>query len=441
MEDKIKVAVVEDDINLRKALEISLKDYQEFEVELFKGPKDALKKLDDSFDLVVTDINMPQMDGLEFLQELDGKYEAVVITANASINNAIKAIRLGVKDFLTKPFEIEDLVEAIKRNQKVKEVSKKQGKAKIANSGKQDDFIAQSKALQIAKDKALKVAPTDASVILLGASGVGKEVFANFIHKNSLRASKPFVAINMAAIPENLLESELFGYEKGAFTDASSTKLGLFEEANGGSIFLDEIGDMPINLQAKLLRALQEQEITRVGSAKPIKINVRVISATNVNIEEKIKNHLFREDLYFRLSTMPIEIPTLKERIEEVIPLSEWRLKQVCERYGFEPKTLSSKAKEALESYPWPGNIRELLAVIERAAILCDGNEIQEKDLCLQVRQEVFFGAKDSTRLEDLERGLIAEVLNECNGDISRASAMLGMSEEVLKSKKARYGI
>lgn len=436
----MKVAVVEDDINLRKALEISLKDYPEFEVELFKGPKDALKKLDESFDLVVTDINMPQMDGLEFLSILGGKYEAVVITANASVNNAIKALRLGAKDFLTKPFEIEDLIEAIKRSQKVKEVSHKAPKKESVCKEKQSSFIALSPALQVAQSKALKVAPTDASVMLLGESGVGKEVFANYIHQNSNRSSKPFVAINMAAIPEHLLESELFGYEKGAFTDASSTKMGLFEEANGGSIFLDEIGDMPIGLQAKLLRALQEREIVRLGSAKPIKIDVRVISATNVNIEQKIKNHQFREDLFFRLNTLPIEIPSLRERSEEIIPLSEWKLKKVCEGYGFVEKSLSEGAKKALLEYPWPGNIRELLSVIERATILSEGERIEERDLCLSVRNEVIYGKKEN-KMENLEKELIVEVLRECEGDSARASAMLGMSEDVLKSKRARYDI
>lgn len=436
----MKVAVVEDDINLRKALEISLKDYPEFEVELFKGPKDALKKLDESFDLVVTDINMPQMDGLEFLSLLGGKYEAVVITANASVNNAIKALRLGAKDFLTKPFEIEDLIGAIKRSQKVKEVSHKASKKSSATNEKQSGFVALSLALQVAQSKALKVAPTDASVLLLGESGVGKEVFANYIHQNSNRSSKPFVAINMAAIPEHLLESELFGYEKGAFTDASSTKMGLFEEANGGSIFLDEIGDMPMGLQAKLLRALQEREIVRLGSARPIKINVRVISATNANIEQKIKNQQFREDLFFRLNTIPIEIPSLRERKEEIIALSEWKLERVCESYGFEKKALSEGAKKALLEYPWPGNIRELLSVIERATILSEGERIEEGDLCLSVRNEVIFGKKEN-KMENLEKELIVEVLKECEGDSVRASAMLGMSEDVLRSKRARYGV
>lgn len=435
----MKIAVIEDDINLRKALEISLKDYSEFEVELFKGPKDALKKLDASFDLVVTDINMPQMDGLEFLSKLDGRYEAIVITANASVNNAVKAIRLGVKDFLTKPFEIEDLVDAILRNRKIQKVLHQ--KPTVVKKAKQDSFIASSPALERIKAKALKVAPTNASVMLLGASGVGKEVFARFVHRNSLRASFPFVAINMAAIPEHLLESELFGYEKGAFTDATMTKKGLFEEADGGSIFLDEIGDMPINLQAKLLRVLQEQEVVRLGSAKPIKIDVRVICATNVEIEKKISNREFREDLFFRLNTMPIAIPALKDRQEEILPLAEWKLQQVCEQYDFKPKSFTPQAKNALVSYPWPGNIRELLSVVERAGILSDDERVEEVDLCLQTRSEVFFGKQERAKIENLERELILEMLEECNGNLQKVSEMLGMSEAVLKSKKARYGI
>lgn len=434
----MKVAVIEDDINLRKALEISLKDYPEFKAEFFKGPKDALKKLDESFELIVTDINMPQMDGLDFLAQLNGRYEAIVITANASVNNAIKAIKLGVKDFLTKPFEIEDLIEAMQKSKKVQAVQAVSEK-KQAKIPKQEDFIALSPALEEARNKALKVAPTDASVMLLGASGVGKEVFANFIHKNSSRSSFPFVAINMAAIPEHLLESELFGYEKGAFTDAVATKKGLFEEANGGSIFLDEIGDMPINLQAKILRALQEKEIIRLGSSKPIKIDVRVISATNVQIQEKIASKEFREDLFFRLNTMPIPIPSLKDRKEEILPLAQWKLTHVCQQYDFPPKNFSSQAQKALLEYEWPGNIRELLSVVERAGILSEGEKVEEGDLCLQKRNEVFFGKKSG--VENLEKELIAEVLAQTQGDLQRASEILGMSLEVFKSKKARYGV
>ena len=251
----MKIAIVEDDINYRKSLETAFEDYAEYEVVSFKNPKDALKKLDESFELIITDINMPQMDGLSFLQELNGRYEAIVITGNASVQNAIKSIRLGVKDFLIKGFEIEELIEAIKRTHKAAQIVHKTQKTP-PKSTDDKEFIASSPKLEEVKALALKVAKTDANVLLLGQSGVGKDVFANFIHRNSARANAPFVALNMAAIPEHLLESELFGYEKGAFTDATNPKPGILESASGGSVFLDEIGEMPLALQAKLLRRL-----------------------------------------------------------------------------------------------------------------------------------------------------------------------------------------
>ncbi|MDE7235854.1 MAG: sigma-54 dependent transcriptional regulator, partial [Helicobacter japonicus] len=295
----MKIAIVEDDINYRKSLETAFEDYPEYEIVSFKNPKDALKKLDESFELIITDINMPQMDGLSFLQELNGKYEAIVITGNASVQNAIKSIRLGVKDFLIKGFEIEELIQAIKRSSKAAQFAQKTQKSAPKHTADHKDFIASSPKLEECKVLALKVAKTDASVLLLGQSGVGKDVFAHFIHRNSHRAQAPFVALNMAAIPEHLLESELFGYEKGAFTDATSPKPGILESANGGSVFLDEIGEMPLALQAKLLRVLQEKTLTRLGSSKPIKIDVRFISATNADIQAKIAKNEFREDLFF----------------------------------------------------------------------------------------------------------------------------------------------
>lgn len=385
----MKIAIVEDDINMRKSLEFFFQDYKDLEVVSFKNPQDALKALDDSFSLVITDINMPKMDGLAFLSKLNNKYEAIVITGNATLNKAIESIKLGVKDFFQKPFEPEDLLQAIYRTKKILNFNKTHKESIVVP--KDEFFKVSSSKLDIAKNMALKVAKTDASVMLLGPSGVGKEVFANFIHKNSNRANNPFIAINMAAIPENLLESELFGYEKGAFTDATVPKAGLFEVANKGSIFLDEIGDMPSNLQAKILRALQEKEITRLGSSKSIKIDVRFISATNINIQEKISTKEFREDLFFRLQTVPIKIPTLKERREEIIPLSILRIEEICKNYNFDKKILMEDAQDKLIEYSWPGNIRELLSVIERACILSEGNEIFAKDLYLEEREKGLF--------------------------------------------------
>jgi len=380
----VKIAIVEDDINMRKSLELAMGGYKEFEVITYKNAIDALKKLDDSFDLVITDINMPKMDGIEFVKELNGRFEVIIMTGNATLTKAIESIHLGVKDFLLKPFEIDDLIGAIKREDKIQKVQQNAPKArKIINSGFLGKSDALSKVLHIA-DKACK---TDASILLLGQSGVGKEVFASYIHKNSPRAKKTFIALNMAAIPDNLIESELFGFEKGAFTDASEAKAGQFELANGGTLFLDEIGEMPYHVQAKLLRALQEKEVRRLGSSKSIKIDIRVVSATNANLNEKIENSEFREDLYYRLNTIPLYIPPLCERKDEILEIAEATCKSNCEKYGFESKTFSAEAKSELLDYNWPGNIRELISVVERSVILSEAQEIQKDELFLEIRK------------------------------------------------------
>jgi two-component system NtrC family response regulator len=382
----VKIAIVEDDINMRKSLEIAMSEYKEFEVITFKNAVDALKKLDDSFDLVITDINMPKMDGIEFVKELGGRFEVIIMTGNATLSRAIESIHLGVKDFLLKPFDIDTLVAAIQREKKVQEVTKKKASnTKIVNDKKQ--FFGESEKLQKALGIAQKAAKTDASILLLGESGVGKEVFASYIHKNSLRAEKPFVAINMAALPENLIESELFGFEKGAFTDATEAKAGQFELANGGTLFLDEIGEMPYGVQAKLLRALQEREIRRLGSAKNIKIDVRIIAATNANLQQKIQDGSFREDLYYRLNTIPLEIPPLRERRDEILSIAQTVCKESSKKYGFEQKSFSKEAQNELLTYDWPGNIRELISVVERAVILSENQEIQKDELYLETRK------------------------------------------------------
>lgn len=380
------VAIVEDDINMRKSLEIALGEYAEFKISTYKSALDALKKIDTSVDLIVTDINMPGMDGIEFIKKLDGQYDVIVITGNATLSRAIESVRLGVKDFLTKPFEIETLVEAIKRHDKIR-TKVKESFEKI-DTTKEDtgDFIATSPELEKALNIARKAAKTDVSVLLLGESGVGKELFANYVHKNSPRAKNPFVAINMAAIPENLLESELFGYEKGAFTDAIAEKKGYFEVANGGTLFLDEIGEMPMMLQAKLLRVIQERVMVRVGGTKELSIDVRIVSATNADIQKSIKEGRFREDLYYRLNTIPIEIPPLRQRKEEILPICEVILERVIQKYGLQKRYFSEEAVESLMSYRWPGNIRELISVVERAVILSEGEAISKEDLFLESR-------------------------------------------------------
>lgn len=379
----MKIAIVEDDINMRKSLEIAMSDYKEFEIQTFKNAKDALKGIDESFNLVITDINMPGMDGIEFVKTLGGKFEVIIMTGNATLQRAIESIHLGVKDFLLKPFDVDTLIEAIKREDKIQKVKKSIPKK---NNNAAESFYGTSKALDTALKIADKASKTDASILLLGESGVGKEVFASYIHKNSPRAKKPFVAINMAAIPDNLIESELFGFEKGAFTDANEAKAGQFEQANGGTLFLDEIAEMPYGVQAKLLRALQEKEIRRLGSSKGIKIDIRVISATNADLNEKIKNGEFRSDLYFRLNTIPVHIPPLRERKDEILQIAQKVLEKNCIKYGFDLKTFSDEAKKRLLSYSWPGNIRELISVVERAVILSEESEITAQELFLESR-------------------------------------------------------
>jgi DNA-binding NtrC family response regulator len=450
----MKIAIVEDDINMRKSLEIALKDEADFDVTTFKNAPEALKKLDSSYDLIVTDINMPKMDGIEFIKALDFSCDIIIMTGNATLNRAVESMRLGVKDFLTKPFEIDDLVEAIKRNAKVREIheendarfegkDRRQGaedtrevkvERRKQGSDRRKKFYGSSPELEKILTLLKKASTTEASVMLLGESGVGKELFAKYIHENSPRYAGPFIAINMAAIPENLLESELFGYEKGAFTDATAMKKGHFETANKGTLFLDEIGEMPMALQAKLLRVLQEREIVRVGGVKPIKIDVRIVSATNANILEQIEDKEFREDLYYRLNTIPVKIPPLRDRKEEIVDIAQEALYGICRKNNIEKKSLNEEACAALLDYDWPGNIRELLSVVERAAILCEGDTICESDLFLETR-------KSKKGIKELEKELIEEMLKEEVGDLKATAKALGMTLPTLEKKITKFKI
>ncbi|ALG96154.1 TPA: sigma-54-dependent Fis family transcriptional regulator [Campylobacter coli] len=429
----MNLVIVEDDINMRKSLEIALGEYEEFQIKSYKSATEALKKIDSDTDLIITDINMPGIDGLEFIKACENKYDFIIMTGNATLNRAIEAVRLGVKDFLTKPFDIETLVEAIKRAKVIREKTADK-KIKKQEEKQENGFFSSSDKLEQVLSLSQKAAKTDASVMLFGESGVGKEVFSRFIHQNSKRSQKPFVAINMAAIPSNLIESELFGFEKGAFTDANATKIGLFEMANNGTLFLDEIGEMPYEIQAKLLRALQEKEIARLGSTKSIKIDVRIISATNANLQDKIDNGEFRSDLYYRLNTVPINIPPLRERKEEILGIAQKVLENTCKEYELEMKKISQEAQKALLEYNFPGNIRELISIVQRACILSEGLEISEQDLFLEARSV----KKD---VKNLEKELLEQILEQCEFDKEKASNELGMSIENLNNKIKQYKI
>ncbi|EAJ1706285.1 sigma-54-dependent transcriptional regulator [Campylobacter helveticus] len=429
----MNLVIVEDDINMRKSLEIALGEYEEFKIKSYKSATEALKKLSDDTDLIITDINMPGLDGLEFVKACENKYDFIIITGNATLNRAIEAVRLGVKDFLTKPFDVNTLVQAIKRAKIIREkTSDKKGVKKDHLT--QNDFFATSAKLEATLKLSEKAAKTDAAVMFFGESGVGKELFSRHIHKNSKRASKPFVAINMAAIPTNLIESELFGFEKGAFTDANATKIGLFEMANEGTLFLDEIGEMPYEIQAKLLRALQEKEITRLGSTKAIKIDVRIISATNANLEQKIKNGEFRSDLYYRLNTLPIQIPPLRERKEEILGIANKVLLDTCKEYGLNDKQLGKEAQNALLEYEFPGNIRELISIVQRACILSEEDTISKEDLFLEARSA-------KKELKNLEKELLEESLKNMDYDVEKTAEFLGMELKSLKEKMKKYHI
>ncbi|EKA8196684.1 sigma-54-dependent Fis family transcriptional regulator [Campylobacter coli] len=429
----MNLVIVEDDINMRKSLEIALGEYEEFQIKSYKSATEALKKIDSDTDLIITDINMPGIDGLEFIKACENKYDFIIMTGNATLNRAIEAVRLGVKDFLTKPFDIETLVEAIKRAKVIREKTADK-KIKKQEEKQENGFFSSSDKLEQVLSLSQKAAKTDASVMLFGESGVGKEVFSRFIHQNSKRSQKPFVAINMAAIPSNLIESELFGFEKGAFTDANATKIGLFEMANNGTLFLDEIGEMPYEIQAKLLRALQEKEITRLGSTKSIKIDVRIISATNANLQDKIDNGEFRSDLYYRLNTVPINIPPLRKRKEEILGIAQKVLENTCKEYELEMKKISQEAQKALLEYNFPGNIRELISIVQRACILSEGLEISEQDLFLEARSV----KKD---VKNLEKELLEQILEQCEFDKEKVSNELGMSIENLNNKIKQYKI
>ncbi|EHY0936678.1 sigma-54-dependent Fis family transcriptional regulator [Campylobacter coli] len=429
----MNLVIVEDDINMRKSLEIALGEYEEFQIKSYKSATEALKKIDSDTDLIITDINMPGIDGLEFIKACENKYDFIIMTGNATLNRAIEAVRLGVKDFLTKPFDIETLVEAIKRAKVIREKTADK-KIKKQEEKQENGFFSSSDKLEQVLSLSQKAAKTDASVMLFGESGVGKEVFSRFIHQNSKRSQKPFVAINMAAIPSNLIESELFGFEKGAFTDANATKIGLFEMANNGTLFLDEIGEMPYEIQAKLLRALQEKEITRLGSTKSIKIDVRIISATNANLQDKIDNGEFRSDLYYRLNTVPINIPPLRERKEEILGIAQKVLENTCKEYELEMKKISQEAQKALLEYNFPGNIRELISIVQRACILSEGLEISEQDLFLEARSV-------KKEVKNLEKELLEQILEQCEFDKEKVSNELGMSIENLNNKIKQYKI
>ena len=451
-----QILLVEDDADLREAISVTLRlggvDHVAFECA-----EDALPAIDPEVEqMLVTDFRLPGMNGLQLLAQARDKHPqlpVVVMTAYADTQLAVQALKGGARDFLIKPFMPQQLLEVIARHHP---------SPPAAKTGADGEIIASDPAILAVKNRCERVAGTGATVLLTGESGVGKDVFAKQIHQLSGRNSKPYVAINCAAIPDNLLESTLFGYEKGAFTGATKAQPGKFEQANGGTLFLDEIGEMPLELQAKLLRVLQDQVVERLGSMRSVHCDVRIVAATNQDLQQRVKDGKFREDLYFRLAVFPIRIPPLRERQQDILPLAEHFLVRYGRTMGRQGLKLSAQSNHALQSYPWPGNVRELENAMQRALLLSDGDLIEPNDIELHGSEptptysgpsaqlaangtplayssdteSTTSGAQD---MDSIEREHILKVLKQVGGNRKDAVNILGLSERALRYKLKAY--
>jgi two-component system response regulator FlrC len=435
--EALPILVVEDDAALREALTDTL-ELAGYQAMAAGDAEQALACLDKTTPgLVLSDVQMPGMDGHALLRTLKTRHPdipVILMTAYGQIDRAVQAMRDGAADYLAKPFEPDDLLATVARH------------FRMAGEAGNSNLIAQDPASQALLEMARRVAASDASILLTGESGVGKEVYARYIHQHSQRAKGPFVALNCAAIPENLLESVLFGHEKGAFTGASAPQPGKFEQANGGILLLDEISEMPLNLQAKLLRVLQEREVERVGGRTLLALDVRVIAASNRDLAGWVAEGRFRDDLYYRLNVFPLEIPPLRTRRADIPALARYFLKrheQVAGRGGF---SLSDAALAELTGYDWPGNIRELGNVVQRAMILAPGAVIGPEHLMLpnassRLARTLNRGPEGTseTGLKDVERDTILNTLHRMQGSRRKTAETLAMSERTLRHKLKQY--
>ncbi|MGM0377400.1 MAG: sigma-54-dependent transcriptional regulator [Bacteroidota bacterium] len=378
-----KILVIDDQKSIRNTLKDIL-EYEGHEVILAQDGPEGLEKFGaDKFDVVLLDIKMPEMDGMEVLDKIMEKapdIPVIMISGHGNIDTAVDAIKKGAYDFIEKPLDLNRLLVTIRNGLDKKELVN-ETRVLRRKVSKTYEMIGESEPMQHVKDMIEKVAPTDARVLITGRNGTGKELVARWLHEKSHRAGQPFIEVNCAAIPSELIESELFGHEKGAFTSAHKQRKGKFEQANGGTIFLDEIGDMSHAAQSKVLRALQESVISRVGSDKDIKVDVRVLAATNKNLQDEINEGRFRQDLYHRLSVIIIKVPSLNERVEDIPLLTDYFNDLICKELGIQPKSFDESAVEALKTITWTGNIREFRNVIERLIILCNdtitGNDVK----------------------------------------------------------------
>lgn len=464
---KLKILVVEDGRSQRDMLRDFLagEGYRVSDADNGEHALEAIKN--DYFDLVLLDYKMPGMDGLMVLEEIKGfnpEIDVIMMTAHGTIETAVRAMKAGVSDYVTKPIELEELLIQIEKISEFRNLTKENKILREDLRGKgitTDQIIYRSRAVNEVINLAGRVSRSDTTVLIKGESGTGKELFARLIHTLSPRSEKPMIPVNCAALPETLLESELFGHEKGAFTGASRRRIGRFEEADEGTLFLDEIGELSPSVQAKLLRFLQEREFQRVGGNQTIRSDVRIISATNRDLEAKVKEGDFREDLYYRLNVVAMTIPPLRDRKEDLPPLIDHFLKQFAREMGEEIREIDLEARDLLLRYDYPGNVRELENIIERAVVIARGPVISSRDLPF-TRDEIHARAEQEgytaktadrpvpmtagkldrslkTAVEDLERTMIRKAMEGTNNHQTKAADILGISERMLRYKLKKY--
>ncbi len=448
MTDGIKILVVDDELYMRQLLQEILNDAG-YICDVSENGKQALVMMSDTiYDIVISDVNMPKMAGMELLDKIVTDYSdtaILLITAYATVSQAVEAIKVGAEDYITKPFNPEDLLKTIESI--IGRKPKVSFQAESNNLDGYSEIIGNSPKMQNIFSLIQRVAPTDSTVLIEGESGTGKELIANAIYSNSHRNNTPFIKVNCAAIPSTLMESELFGHVKGAFTGAIKDKKGKFELANKGTIYLDEIGDMEIALQAKILRVLQEQEITRVGSEDVSRVDVRVVAATNKNLIQAVENGEFREDLYYRLNVINIKVPPLRERIEDIPALVRHFINKHNIKMNREITTLSEQAQQICMTYTWPGNIRELENALERAIILSHSDIIEAHNLPEHITHGSILQQKaPSTSTfqfarNEFEKKMIEKALEESDGNVSKAARILGISRHSLRYQLEKLGL
>ena len=448
MKKDIWILVVDDELSHKAMLRENLKflGYNTLEVSNGAEAVDAVKR--ENPDLIIMDLRMPEMDGMTALKEIRSFNKSVpvlIMTAYGTIESAVEAVKNGAYDYLTKPVDIDHLAGAVENGLKFGSITNSNETDSQSDSkNKFPEIIRKSKAMENILNVVAQVAPTEASVLITGESGTGKEVIANAIQRLSSRADKPFVAVNCAALHDQLLESELFGHERGAFTGASEKRKGRFELADGGTLFLDEIGDMNITTQAKILRVLQSGTFERLGGSETLHSDARIISATNHDLKQDIEEKLFRKDLFYRLSVVPIHLPSLKERREEISVFAKFFLKIFSDKNRKNVRNIADDALKILYKYEWPGNVRELENVVERSVIMTMGDtitaDVLPSNLLIQdnVRADTL---NPLTLLEQSERDLIVQAMAGCDGNRTKAADQLGMSRRSLYNKLKRYGI